>query len=410
MTDHVDPVLVDPAAPPAVVLVNLGTPDEPTLPAVQRYLRQFLTDRRIVDLNPLLWRMILETAIMHGHAKRSVAKYASVWLPDGSPLLVHTRDQAAALAAEFASDQGTRLQSREGSGPGNTASIATTTRPTPSDDPASSTNAASRATTTRPQPRDDSASSVASASPTGLPALSDVHVTYAMCYGQPSLPSVLSQLQTEGVWRILVVPLYPQFSTTTVAPIIDTLSAYLSKSTNQPEIRTIRSWPTDPAYIDACAQLIEQDWATNGRPDFARGDKLLLSYHGIPVSCVTAGDPYVAECQATTDALRARLQLGPEHCLMTYQSKFGRGEWVTPATLDTVIKLGQLETPRLDVFCPGFVSDCLETLEELDQLNHDQFISAGGGQFRRVPCLNASPPWMTALAGLIRPHLSGWVA
>ncbi|MDR1806703.1 MAG: ferrochelatase, partial [Propionibacteriaceae bacterium] len=144
-------------------------------------------------------------------------------------------------------------------------------------------------------------------------------------------------------------------------------------------------------------------------PDFARGDKLLLSYHGIPVTYVAAGDPYPRECEATTDLLRARLGLTAEHCLMTYQSKFGKGEWLTPATIDTVGKLGELGTGRLDVFCPGFAVDCLETLEEIGLLNRDEFLSRGGGEFRRIPCLNDSGPWTAALAAIVTSNVQGWL-
>jgi len=324
--------------PVGVVLVNLGTPDAPTLPAVRRYLRQFLLDRRIVDLNPVLWRIILETRIMYGHAKQSTTKYASIWLPDGSPLYLHTQALTSALAEA-----------------------------------------------------------------TGLV------VTCGMRYGQPALGTTLADLQRSGIDRVLLVPLFPQFSTTTTATIIDALSTYLRHSYQPPEVRWVRSWPTDRGYIEACADQIESHWAQIGRPDFAGGAKLLLSYHGIPEKLVQAGDPYPSQCQATTDALRARLELGPEHCLMTYQSKFGRGQWLTPATIDTVARLGELQTKRLDVFCPGFITDCLETLEELGQLNRHQFTSHGGGDFQLIPCLNSSAEWVEALAGLVRSHTQGWL-
>jgi ferrochelatase len=324
-----------------IVLVNLGTPDQPTLPAVQKYLREFLSDRRIVDLSPILWKPILETSIMHGHAKLSTQKYASVWYPEGSPLLIHSQALVTALAA-------------------------------------------------------------------GLGAEGPV-VRCAMRYGSPALASVLDELKAAGVWRLLVVPLYAQYSTTTVATVIDALSAYLADSMNHPEVRWIRGWAEDPGYIDACARVIEDSWAENGRPDFARGDKLLLSYHGIPVSVAAAGDPYPQECQATTDRRRARLGLGPAHCHMTSPTKFGKGEWLTPATIDTVGKLGELGTPRLDVFCPGFVADCLETLEEIGLLNRDEFTRRGGGTFNRISCLNDSAKWVEALAALVRRHTAGWV-
>lgn len=324
-----------------VVLVNLGTPDEPTLPAVQRYLREFLTDRRIIPLNPLLWRPVLELKVLQVHARASTEKYASVWMPAGSPLMVHATAQADALAE------------RLGDG---------------------------------------------------------VRVAIAMRYGNPSLSSVLDQLDAEGVGRVLIVPMYPQFSTTTVATVFDALAAHIQTSHDQHEYRTIRDHHDDAGYIEACARRIEQTWEAEGRPDFAAGDKLLLSYHGIPVSMVDDGDPYPLECETTTRLLRERLGLGEAECVMTYQSKFGRGEWLTPATIDTVAELGRAGVGRLDVFCPGFAADCLETEEEIGILNAEEFHGAGGRRFVRVPCLNDSPAWIEALTDLVTTHLAGWVA
>jgi ferrochelatase len=339
------------ARPSGVVLVNLGTPDAPTLPAVQRFLREFLTDRRIVDLSPVVWRPILETAVMHGHAKRSAAKYAAVWTPEGSPLLVHTRAQAEALAAALG----------------------------------------------------------AQAAEPGAPvAPGPLTVTYAMRYGRPALATALAGLQAAGVTRLLVVPLYPQYSTTTAGTIFDQVGRCLAQVHDHPELRWLRGWTDDPGYIDACAGVIERHWAEAGRPDFDRGDRLLLSYHGIPAAVAAAGDPYPAECELATDLLRARLGLSPEQCVMAYQSKFGKAEWLTPATIDTVTKLAELRTGRLDVFCPGFAADCLESLEEIAQLNGDAFLAKGGREFHAIPCLNADPAWIRALSHLVSAATAGW--
>ncbi|MDR1386704.1 MAG: ferrochelatase [Propionibacteriaceae bacterium] len=330
-----------PAASAGVVLVNLGTPDQPTVPAVRRYLREFLSDRRVVDLPPPLWRPILELHILHGHARRSTAKYASVWYDSGSPLLVHMNDVADGLRTRLA-----------GAG---------------------------------------------------------VAVEAAMRYGHPALGQVLADLRRDGLDRVLVVPMYPQFATSTTATVIDALSRCLATSQNLPEVRWVRSWPTDPGYIEAMAARIEQTWAEQGRPDFTAGHKLLLSFHGIPESMVEAGDPYPQECQATAAALRQRLGLTDQQCLLTFQSKFSHSPWLTPATIDTVAELAQSGVERLDVFCPGFTVDCLETLEEIGLLNRDEFLSHGGQTFVRVPCLNDHPAQLDALEGLIRRHLSGWL-
>lgn len=329
-----------PGSEVAVVLVNLGTPESPALPDVQRYLREFLTDRRIIPLNPWLWRPILELRVLQVHARASAEKYASVWLPDGSPLMVHTRAQAAALADRL----------------GDLA-----------------------------------------------------RVEIAMRYGSPSLTGVLSRLQSEGVRRALIVPAYPQFSTTTVATVLDALAGHVRACADQLEYRTLRDFHDDPGYIDACATRIEQAWQAEGRPDFDGGDKLLLSYHGIPVSMVEAGDPYPAECERTTVLLRERLGLTSDQCVMTYQSKFGRGAWLTPATIEQVAELAETGVRRLDVFCPGFVADCLETEEEIGLLNRDEFLAHGGQRFVRVPCLNDSPAWIDALTTIVARHLAGWV-
>ena len=329
----------NPGSDVAVVLVNLGTPDSPALPDVQKYLREFLSDRRIIPLHPWLWRPVLELRVLQVHARASAEKYASVWLPGGSPLMVHSVAQGAALAEKL----------------GDAA-----------------------------------------------------RVEVAMRYGNPSLSSVLDALAADGVRRVLVVPAYPQFSTTTVATVMDALARHVLTRHDQFELRTVRDFHDDPAYIEACATLIEQTWQREGRPDFAAGDKLLLSYHGIPVSMVTDGDPYPAECERTTELLRERLGLTDQECELAYQSKFGRGEWLTPATIERVAELGQSGVKRLDVFCPGFVADCLETEEEIGMLNREEFHAHGGEHFVRVPCLNDSPAWIDALAQLARRQLSGW--
>ncbi|MDR1808050.1 MAG: ferrochelatase, partial [Propionibacteriaceae bacterium] len=269
-----------PAAAVGVVLANLGTPDEPTLPAVQRYLREFLSDRRIVDLSPVIWKPILETSIMHGHAKLSTAKYASVWYPDGSPLLVHARAQAAAVAAALGA---------QCVAPGVREEIVT-----PDVSVAAGAGVAVGA---------GSAGDLGAAG-AGGPG-SRVSVTYGMRYGTPSLATALDTLRAAGAGRLLIVPLYPQFSTTTTATVIDALGAWCREAWDLPELRWVRSWATDAGYVEACARRIEACWEEWGRPDFARGDKLLLSYHGIPVTYVAAGDPYPRECEATTDLLRA---------------------------------------------------------------------------------------------------------
>ena len=325
----------------AVVLVNLGTPAAPTPRAVRPFLREFLSDRRIVPLAPLVWQPILNAVVLPSRGRKSAAKYASIWTDDGSPLLVHTLAQTAGLARRLGGD--------------------------------------------------------------------GVRVAAAMRYGEPSLGSVLDGLVADGIRRVLVVPMYPQFSTTTVATVFDALARHLTKRADQPEYRTIRDWHDDPGYIEAAVRRVEETWAARGRPDFERGDKLLLSFHGIPLAAVRAGDPYPSECAVTARLLRERLGLDETMAPLTYQSKFGPGEWLTPATIQTVGALARSGTRRLDVFCPGFAVDCLETDEEIGILNRDEFLGNGGETFVRVPCLNDSSPWLDALETIVRRNLAGWV-
>jgi len=323
----------------AVVLVNLGTPDSPTPGAVRRYLREFLSDRRIVPLAPVLWQPILNGIVLPIRGRKSARKYASIWTDAGSPLLVHTVALASALAE--------RLDG-------------------------------------------------------------EMPVAVAMRYGEPRLSTVLDKLIADGVRRVLVVPLYPQYSTTTTATVLDALAQYLAAKPSPAEYRTVHAWHDDPAYIDAAARRIEATWASAGRPDFARGDKLLLSFHGIPLAAVRGGDPYPDECAVTARMLRERLGLDEDACPATFQSKFGPGEWLRPATIVTVGELARTGVERVDVFCPGFVADCLETEEEIGMLNRDAFHANGGRQFVRVPCVNDDAPWVDALAGIVRRHLADW--
>ncbi|MCL1841878.1 MAG: ferrochelatase [Propionibacteriaceae bacterium] len=322
----------------AVIWENLGTPDSPAVGDVRRYLREFLSDRRIVAMPRVLWTPILELGILRGYAPRSAKRYASVWTEQGSPLMTQTLAQADGLAQRLGDE---------------------------------------------------------------------AVVEVAMRYGRPKLADVLDRLRDDGVTQVLLVPAYPQDSTTSVASVADDLE--ICRATGHTQgltIKTVNGWHDDPGYIAACVDRIQAHWREHGRPDFAAGDKLLLSFHGIPVSLVAKGDGYPQECVRTTALIRAGLGLDEITCPQTYQSRFGMGEWLKPATIDTVRALGASGTKRLDVFCPGFAVDCLETLEEIGQLNRAAFMGAGGRQFERIDCLNDDAVWLDALAGLVR----GWLA
>ncbi|MDR1117994.1 MAG: ferrochelatase [Bifidobacteriaceae bacterium] len=325
----------------AVLLVNLGTPEKPTSREVRRYLRQFLGDKRVVNLPAAMWRACLEAFVLPFRSPKAAAKYRSIWLEDGSPLMVYTAAQTAGVAD--------RLNARLEDAP---------------------------------------------------------RVVYAMRYGEPSVRGVLDGLRKDGIGRVLVVPLYPQYSVATVASVIDEVARHALGAVHQLEYTMVHSYPTLPGYIEALAARAEEAWERHGRPDFGGGARMLLSFHGIPETVDRAGDPYRGQCEATAGALRERLGLTEAECLVTYQSKFGPMRWLTPATIDTVARLAREGVPRVDVACPGFAADCLETLEEIDLLNRGTYLAAKpDGVFVRHQCLNNHPVWLDALADLAASRL-----
>ncbi len=324
----------------AVVLVNLGTPEAPTAPALRRYLKQFLSDPRVVEIPRVLWWPILNGVILNVRPAKSAAKYASIWTPEGSPLRVHTERQAKLLGG-ILGEGGHRLT-----------------------------------------------------------------VAWAMRYGQPSLPAVLDRLKAEGATRILVVPLYPQYAASTTATVVDKLASWLASARNQPEVRALRSFPDDAGYLAALEKCVRRHWQTNGLPD--ERYRLVMSFHGLPRRSLTLGDPYHCECQKTGRLLAERLGLSADRALVTFQSRFGRAEWLQPYTAPTLEKLARSGIERVDVICPGFVGDCLETLEEIALEGKASFLAAGGKTFHYIPALNEEPAWIAALASLVERHLAGW--
>ena len=321
----------------AVLLVNLGTPDEPTAPALRRYLGEFLSDPRVVEIPRAVWWPILHGIILRTRPARSAAKYASVWMPEGSPLAVWTQRQAKALGASMAA------------------------------------------------------------------AGHNVIVRAAMRYGNPSLPNTLDALRAEGVTRVLVLPLYPQYAAATTASVSDKVLQWATQARRMPELRFINEYHDDAGYIDALAQQLRAHWAAHGR-----GDKLVLSFHGIPERSLLLGDPYHCHCHKTARLLGAALGLSKDQMVVTFQSRFGKAKWLEPYTEPTLAKLAAAGVKRVDVMCPGFVADCLETLEEIAQEGRDAFIAAGGEAFSYVPCLNDAPAWISALGAIAQRHLSGW--
>ncbi|MCE1241146.1 MAG: ferrochelatase [Azonexaceae bacterium] len=324
----------------AVVLVNLGTPDAADAPALRRYLKEFLSDPRVVEIPRLLWWPILNGIILNTRPKKSAAKYASVWLPEGSPLRVHTERQSKLLKG-LLGERGHALQ-----------------------------------------------------------------VTWAMRYGTPSLPLVLGKLQAEGVRRILVLPMYPQYAASTTATVVDVAAKWLLKTRNQPEMRFVRNFHDDPGYLDALEKSVRRHWQQNG--DLGHDGRLLISFHGLPKRSLELGDPYFCECHKTGRLLAERLALPENRYQITFQSRFGKAEWLQPYTAPTLQDWGKSGLRRVDVICPGFVADCLETLEEIAQEGRDDFLQAGGREYHYIPALNEDADWIAALADLAERHLAGW--
>lgn len=312
----------------ALLIVNLGSPAAPTAAALRPYLKEFLSDRRVIDLPRWWWQPLLHLWVLNTRPRRSARAYGRIWGPDGSPLLSITAAQSTALGERFP----------------------------------------------------------------------ELTVAYAMRYGQPTLASRLRELRAAGVQRILIVPMYPQYSDTTTATIVDAVGAALAGLHGLPEIRYVPAWYEHPLYIAALRQSVENYVARHGRPE-----KILLSYHGIPRRYAERGDPYPQQCERTTALLRAAL---PELELQTvYQSRFGREEWLRPYADETIAALGRAGCTHLAVLCPGFAADCLETLEEMAEENRERFQSAGGGRYGYIPALNSDAPHLELLSSLIREQL-----
>lgn len=323
----------------AVLLVNLGTPASPKSSDVRRFLREFLSDRRVVEIPRLLWLPLLYGVVLTLRPRATAAKYASIWTEQGSPLLVHSRQQAQLLRG-YLGDR--RL---------------------------------------------------------------DVDVALAMRYGEPSIGTVLRQLQAAKIDRVLLLPMYPQYSASTTASAFEAVVDQLKELRDVPELRWVRHFHDDSGYLGALQRSVLDHWKKFGR--LAKGEQLVISFHGVPKR-TSAGDPYYQQCLTTGRLLARSLGLDADGYVITFQSRFGRAEWLQPYTAQTLRELAQRGAARVDVICPGFVSDCLETLEEIALEAKQAFVAAGGREFRYIPCLNDSPAFITALADLVQQHLQGW--
>lgn len=327
----------------SVLLVNLGSPEAPTPEAVRPYLKEFLSDPRVIEVSPWIWKPILHGIILRTRPKASAAKYKSVWTPEGSPLIVHTRALAAALQKEF-----------ETLAPGS------------------------------------------------------VQVDWAMRYGAPSVKDVLERIHIQdGIQKVLVVPLYPQYSATTTATVCDALGAALSGMRSQPAVRILRDYHDHPLYIRAIADSIRTHWEMKG--GLSRDSLLVLSFHGMPKSYSDKGDPYLSQCRRSAELIRNELGISEDMCLTTFQSRFGKEEWLQPYTDVTVRGLAEKGVKRLDILCPGFSADCLETLEEIDSEVREDFLGKGGSEFNYIDCLNAKEQWAASFTKILENELGGWI-
>ena len=319
-----------------VLLVNLGTPDAPDAKSVRRYLAEFLSDRRVVEIPPLLWQPILRGAILTTRPKKSAHAYSQVWGEDGSPLAAITARQAA------------NLQERLGN---------------------------------------------------------LVQVSYAMRYGKPAIGEQLQALKDAGCDRILLAPLYPQYSAATTATAVDKAAETLRTMRWQPALRTLPAYHDDPLYIEALsADIGSQLAALSFEPEV-----LLLSFHGMPQRTLELGDPYHCQCRKTARLVNEALGRTVRRTVPTFQSRFGRAKWLEPATDAVLVEEARKGTRRLAIAAPGFSADCLETLEELAIRGRETFLEAGGEEFAVLSCLNASDPGMAMIEGLVRRELAGWV-
>ena len=321
-----------------ILLSNLGTPKAPTAGALRPYLRQFLSDPRVVEVPRPLWALILNAFILPFRPGKVAHAYRTIWTESGSPLLVTGLAQRDALRA--------KLEEEFGDG---------------------------------------------------------VRVALGMRYGEPSIDAALQELLDDNCRRILHLPLYPQYAAATTATNIDALAQSFARRRWVPELRTINQYDDEPAYIEALTASVREVWEVDGEPE-----RLLMSFHGIPQRYWDQGDPYPCFCMRTGRLLAERLGLPEDRYAVTYQSRFGREPWVQPYTDETLEKWGQEKLASVDVICPGFSADCLETLEEIDMQNREVFEGAGGGRFRYIPALNARDDHIAMFAQLVRRHLRGW--
>ncbi len=314
-----------------VLVTNLGTPDAPTPLALRRYLGEFLTDSRVIEIHGLLWWFILHGFILQTRAKRSAAAYRKIWTESGSPLLAISKKQTTAIQ-KYLDEH----------------------------------------------------------------AAEKFHVELAMRYGNPSIHASLKKLQEANAKKIIILPLYPQYSATTTASTFDKIANVLKTWRDIPELHLVKHYHDIPDYIDALTESITEHWQKTGR-----AEKLLFSFHGIPKAYFKAGDPYYCESHKTARLIAEKLNLNEDEWILTFQSRFGLKEWLKPYIDVTLKELASSGVKSIDIVCPGFSVDCLETLEEINMRNREIFLAAGGDKFFYIPALNDRPAHIKALANII---------
>lgn len=325
----------------AVLIVNLGSPESPTPASVKTFLREFLSDKRVIEVNPLVWKFILNCFILPKRSVASAQRYKSIWTKEGSPQIVLT-DKIVKGLNELFKQQG-----------------------------------------------------------------SAVTVHSAMRYGKPSISDVIKRLhEEEGVQNILIAPLNPQYSATTTGSIMDVVCDTLKTMRSQPSIRVLRDFFDREEFIDSVADSIKNYWAKKGK--IGPNDKLVLSFHGMPVSYIEKGDPYKSQVEVSTRLISEKLDIPESSIVQTFQSRFGKDLWLTPYTDVTLDKLAKDGVKRVDIACPCFVTDCLETLEEIQTEGKETFKKAGGKEFNYIPCVNHDEGWLKNFHRLLSSNLQGW--
>jgi len=322
-----------------VLLTNLGTPKQATTKELRNYLREFLSDPRVIEVPRIIWWCILHFIILRIRPSRSAKAYQSVWTDEGSPLALHTASQASLVKAE--------VEQRYGE---------------------------------------------------------HVVVEWAMRYGEPSISSTLNKMFEQGIRRLVVLPLYPQYSASTTASTFDAIAKDFTQRRWLPELRFINTYHTRDDYISALMHCVKRHINEHGQPD-----KLIFSYHGVPQRYLRNGDPYHCYCQQTTRLVAEKMGLDASQYLTSFQSRFGREPWLQPYTDKTLMQLGKEGIKSVAVICPGFASDCLETIEEIDEENREYFLESGGKEFHYIPALNSEPEHISMISNIVQENIGDWI-